>query len=104
MATCGVEDEAPPVSAAAEQDSGENPASTVAAKPDEFCQKSCRRFSVFDTRLRLYFFVCVSVCVCVCVCVCGADGGGTPSDLIGWFNNEISKHTATFIVYYRGNW
>jgi hypothetical protein len=32
------------------------------------------------------------------------ESGGTPSDLIGWFNSEIQKHQATFIVYYRGTW
>jgi hypothetical protein len=33
-----------------------------------------------------------------------AGNGGTPSDLIGWFNSEIEKNAATFIVYYRGLW
>ena len=31
-------------------------------------------------------------------------GGGSPSDMIGWFNSEIEKNAATFIVYYRGLW
>ena len=56
--------------------------------------------------------VCECVCVCVSVCVCVhvtivplfTVNGGTPSDLIGWFNSEIEKHAATFIVYYRGLW
>ena len=29
---------------------------------------------------------------------------GTPEDLIGWFNSEIQKNAATFVVYYRGLW
>ena len=46
------------------------------------------------------------VCVCVHAISSAAAGGngGTPSDLIGWFNSEIEKNSATLIVYYRGTW
>ena len=33
-----------------------------------------------------------------------ADGGGTPSDMVAWFESTITEYEATFIVFYRGYW
>ena len=37
----------------------------------------------------------------------GADptgSGGTPEDLIAWFNTAIKEYDAFFLIYYRGLW
>lgn len=31
-------------------------------------------------------------------------GGGTPEDLIAWFNSTVQEYDAFFLVYYRGLW
>lgn len=31
-------------------------------------------------------------------------GGGTPEDLIAWFNSAAQEYDALFLIYYRGLW
>lgn len=34
----------------------------------------------------------------------GTGSGGTPEDLIAWFNTTVKDYDALFLIYYRGLW